>query len=97
MDVFVDLESFIEEVHASVARGNHKLPFHFLRLNLVSSFEIDNGFLKLVLLGVMHSETRNNINLSRVVSVRFLVIMHCLELILFLLVQIAHLSKDFTI
>ena len=69
VDLLVDLESLIEKVHASVTTCNHKLPFDLLWLDLTRSFEVKDSFLKHVLLCVMHTETRYNINLRRVVTV----------------------------
>ena len=86
MDILINLKGFVEEVHASVARGYHKLPFDFFGLDLESSFEVNDSFFELVLFGMMHAEARDDIDLGWVVSVRFLIIMHSLEFILLLLV-----------
>lgn len=94
IDFLVNLKGFVKEVHPSIARGDHECPFNFFRLNLTSSFEVINGLLKHVLLSVVHTEARDNINLGRVVPEGFLVEVDGLKLILFLLVKIAHLGKD---
>jgi hypothetical protein len=86
VNVFIDLKSFIEQVHSSVARGNHKLPFDFTRLDLEGTLKVNYGLLELILLSMMHAEARDHIDLSRVVTERLLIVMHCLEFILFLLI-----------
>jgi hypothetical protein len=55
MDVFVNFKGFIEKVHSTIARGDHKLPFNFSWLDLEGSFKVDDGFLELILLGVVHT------------------------------------------
>jgi hypothetical protein len=64
---------------------------------MAGSFEVKNSLLKHILFGIMHSQTRDYVNLSRVVSIALLVVVNSLELILFLLVEIPHLSKDFRV
>ncbi len=97
MDVFVNLEGLVKEVHSAVARGDHELPFDLSGLDLEGTLEVHDSLLELVLLGVMHAEARYNIDLCRVVAVRLLIVMNCLELILLLLIQIAHLGEDFRV
>jgi len=82
VDCFVNLQSLIEKVHASIATGNHEVPLDFLGLDLVSALKVDNSFLKHVLLGVMHAQARDDIDFGRVVAVRFLIEVHSLEFIL---------------
>jgi len=55
MNVLIDLEGLIEEVHAAVARGNHELPLDLAGLDLEGALEVHDGLLKLVLLGMMHA------------------------------------------
>lgn len=55
MNVLVDLESLIEEVHAAVARGNHKLPLDLTGLDLEGALEVHDGLLELVLFSMMHA------------------------------------------
>ena len=43
----------------------------------------------------MHTKTRNDINFSWIVSVALLIVVDSLEFILFLLVQVTHLSQNF--
>jgi hypothetical protein len=62
------------------------LPFNLARLDLEGTLKVNNSLLKLVLLGVMHAQAGNNIDLGRVISVRLLVVVHSLELILLLLI-----------
>lgn len=94
VDLLVDLQGFVEEIHSSVARSDHELPLDFLGLDLACSFEVENCFLEHVLLCVVHSETRDYINFGWVVSVTLLVVMHGLEFVLLLLVEVAHLGQD---
>lgn len=86
MNIFVNLERFVEKVHASEARGNHKLPLHFLGLNLVCTLKVDDSLLKLILLSMVHTQARDHIDLSWVVSERLLIEMNGLIFILLLLV-----------
>jgi len=46
---------------------------------------------------VVHAEARNDVDLRRVVPVGLLVEVHCLELVLLLLVQVAHFGEDFRV
>ena len=94
MDLLINLQCFVKQVHSSVARGNHELPFHLFSLDLRGSFEVENGLLEHVLFGIVHTQARDNINFGWVVSVTLLVVMHSLELILFLLIKVTHLSQD---
>ena len=97
VDLLVDLESLLEKIHSSVARGDHELPLDFLRLNLTGAFEVLDSLLEHVLLGVMHAQARDYVDLGRVVTVALLIEVHSLELVLLLLVQVAHLGEDFGI
>lgn len=97
VDLFVDFQGFVKEIHASVAASNHKLPLDFLRLDLRRSFEILNRLLEHVLFCVMHAQTRDHINFGWVVPETLLVEMNCLELVLFLLVEVAHFGEDFRV
>lgn len=86
MDLLIDSESLVKEVHSPVATGYHEFPLDLLCLDLSSSVKVDDGLLELVLLGVMHTKARDNIDLGWVVAEGLLVVVHCLELILLLLV-----------
>ena len=94
VDLLVDLQSLVEQIHASVATGDHKLPFDLLRLDLTGALEVLDSLLKHILLSMVHTQARDHINLRRVVPVALLIEMDSLELILLLLVQIAHLGED---
>jgi hypothetical protein len=93
-DVEIDLESLVEQVHSPVAGSNHELPLDFLGLDLGSSLEENDGLLEHVVFGIMHSEARNYVNFRWVVSETFVVVVNSLELILFLLVQVAHFGEN---
>lgn len=97
INVLVDFQGLVEQVHSTVARSNHERPLVLLRLDLLSALEIDNSLFKHVVFGVMHTEARDHINLGRVVPVRFLVEVHSLELVLLLLIEVTHLSEDLRI
>jgi len=97
VDLLVDLQRLVEQVHAAVATCDHQLPFDLLRLDLGSSLEVLDGLLKHILLGVVHTKARNDINLARVVAITLLVKVHRLELILLLLVKVAHLGQNLRI
>lgn len=45
----------------------------------------------------MHTKARDYIDFGWVIAIRLLVVVNSLELILFLLIQVAHLGKDLTI
>ena len=94
VNLFVDLERLVEEVHAPVAARDHELPLDLLRLDLARPFEILDRLLKHVLLRVVHPQTRDHVDLRRVVPEALLVEVHCLELVLLLLVEVAHLGED---
>ena len=95
VDLLVDLECVIEERHASVAGSNHETPLALLWLDLRSALEEQDGALVLVLLHVVHAQARNHIQLGWIVSIRLHVIVHSLELVLLLLVEVAHLCENF--
>ena len=57
MDVLIDLEGIVEETHPSEAGGNHELPLDLSSLDLSGPLEEDDGLLKVVLLGVVHTKT----------------------------------------
>ena len=97
VDLFVDLESLVEEIHSSVAAGDHEAPFDFLGLDLAGALEEEDSLLKHVLLGVVHTQAGDHVNLGRVVSVTFLVVVDGLEFILLLLIKVAHLGEDFRV
>lgn len=97
MNLLVDLQCLVEETHTAVARGNHELPLDFLGLNLAGALEVQDGFLEHVLLGVVHTETTDDVNLGRVVAIRLLVVVHSLILVLLQLVKVTHLSEDLRI
>jgi len=44
---------------------------------------------------MVHAETRNDIYFGGVIPEAFIVVVHRLELVILLLVEIAHLSEDF--
>ena len=94
IDLLVHLECLVEEVHPAVAGSDHELPLDFFWLNLACTLEILDSLLKHVLLGVVHAQARDDVDFGRVVPVALLVEMHGLELILLLLVQIAHLGEN---
>jgi hypothetical protein len=54
MNIFIYFKCFIEQIHASVAGGYHKLPLDLFGLDLESTFKVNNGLFKLILLGMMH-------------------------------------------
>ncbi len=95
VNVLIYFKRLVEQVHASVATSNHKTPFVLLWLDLLRSLKINNSFFKHVVLCMMHAETADHVDLRRVVSIRLLVEMNSLELISFLLIQVAHLCQDF--
>jgi len=97
IDFFVDTESFVEEVHAAVARGNHETPLDFFRLDLTSSFEVNDSLLEHVLLGMVHTKATDDINFGGVVPVTLLIVVDSLELIRLLLVEVSHLGKNFRV
>ena len=97
IDLLVHLQCLIEKVHSSVAAGNHELPLDFLGLNLACSLEVLDRLLEHVLFGVVHAQARDHIDLGGIVPVTFLVEVHGLELVLLLLVQVAHLGEDFRV
>ena len=86
MNILIDLKCLVKQIHSSVATGDHELPFDFFRLDLECSLEVYNGLFKLILLGMVHTKARNNINFSGVISVGLLVVVDSLELILLLLI-----------
>ena len=94
VDLLIDLERLIEEVHPAIAGGDHELPFDFLHLDLGSSLEVKDSLFEHVLFGIVHTEARDDIDLGWVVSVTLLVVVNSLELILLLLVEVTHLSED---
>lgn len=94
VDLFVNLKCLVKEIHPAVAGCNHELPFHFFHLDLRCSFEVKDSLFEHILLGIMHTEARDHIDLCWVVSVTLLVIVNSLELILLLLVEITHLGKN---
>ncbi|MEN9873382.1 MAG: hypothetical protein RL186_279, partial [Pseudomonadota bacterium] len=49
------------------------------------------------LFGKVHAQTRNDFDFGWVVSVRLLVVMHGLEFVLLLLVEIPHFGQDFRV
>lgn len=95
VNVLVHFKRLVEQVHASVATSDHKTPFVFLRLDLLRPLEINNSFFEHVVLCMVHAETADHVDFRWVVPIRLLVEMNCLELISFLLIQVAHLSQDF--
>ena len=97
IDLLVDLQSLVKEIHSAITRGNHELPLDLFRLNLRGAFEVLDGLFKHVLLGVVHTEAGDDVDLGWVVSVGFLVEMNGLEFVLFLLVEVAHLGEDFRV
>ena len=86
INLLIDLEGLIEEVHASVATSYHKLPLDFLGLDLTGTFKVLDRLLEHVLLSMVHAKTRNHIDLGRIVTIGLLVEVDSLELVLFLLV-----------
>lgn len=97
INFFVDSESFVEEVHAAIARGNHETPLDFFWLDLTSSFEVNDGLLEHVLFGVVHTKATDDINFGGVIPVTLLVVVDSLELIRLLLVEVSHLGEDFRV
>ena len=86
VNLFIDLEGLIKEVHSSVATSDHELPLDFLGLDLTGAFEVLNRLFEHVLLSVVHTKARNHINLGGIVPVGLLVEVDSLELVLLLLV-----------
>ena len=86
MNVFIDLEGLVEQVHAAVARGDHELPLDLTRLDLECTLKVYDGLLELVLLSMMHAKARDHIDFCGVVPVGLLVVVHSLELVLLLLI-----------
>jgi len=70
------------------------LPLDLARLNLESPLKVDYGLLELILFRVMHTQAGYHIDLRRVVPVGLLVVVHGLEFILLLLIEVAHLRED---
>ena len=68
MDLLIDSECFIEEVHSPIATSYHEFPLDFLGLNLSSTIKVDNGLLELILLCVVHTQAGDHINLGWVVA-----------------------------
>ena len=97
VNLLVDLQCLIEEVHSAVARSDHELPLDLLGLNLAGALEVLDSLLEHVLFSVVHTKARDHIDFRWVVAITLLVEMHRLELILFLLVEIAHLCEDFRV
>jgi len=97
IDILIDLQSLIKQVHASIARSDHEGPLVLLGLTLLSTFEVNNCLFKLIVLCVVHAETRDHIDLGRVVAIGLLVEVNSLELVLLLLVEVAHLRQNFRV
>ena len=97
VDLLVHLQSLIEKVHSAITGRYHELPLDFLGLNLAGAFEVLDRLLEHVLLGVMHAKAGDNVDFGRVVSVAFLVEVNSLELVLFLLVKVAHFGENFRV
>lgn len=70
------------------------MPLDLLGLDLVGALEVHDGLLEHVLLRMVHAQARDDIDLGWVVPVRLLVEMDGLELILLLLVEVAHFGED---
>ena len=68
MDLLINSEGFIEEVHSSIATSYHEFPLDFLGLNLSSTVKVDNSLLELILLGMVHTQAGDHINLGWVVA-----------------------------
>lgn len=94
LDVKVNLEGLVKQVHSSVARCNHKLPLDFLALNLSGTLEENDCLFEHVVFGVMHSEAGDHIDFGGVVSKTLVIVVDCLELVLFLLIQVAHFGEN---
>ena len=73
------------------------MPLDLFWLNLTGAFEILDSLFEHVLLGVVHTQTRDYVDLGRVVTIALLIEVHGLELVLFLLVQVTHFGEDFGI
>ena len=97
VNFLVNLKSFVEKIHSSVAGRNHEWPLDLLRLHLLSTFEINNSFFKHVIFSMVHTQARDHINFCGIVPIRLGVEVNGLELVLLLLIQIAHLSEDLTV
>jgi hypothetical protein len=97
VDLFVNLQCLVKEIHPAVAGCDHELPFDFLHLDLRSSLEVKDSLFEHILLGIVHTEARDDINLCWVVSVTLLIIVNSLELVLLLLVEVTHLGKNLRI
>ena len=57
VNLLIDLEGLIKQVHASVATSDHELPLDLLGLDLTGAFEVLDRLFKHVLLGVVHTKT----------------------------------------
>ena len=57
VNLFIDFEGLIEEVHSSVATSDHELPLDLLGLDLTGAFKVLDRLFKHVLLGVVHAKT----------------------------------------
>ena len=97
IDFLIDFQGLIEQVHSSVAASDHELPLDLLWLDLARPLEVLDSLLEHVLLRVVHSEARDHIDLRWIVPVALLVEVDSLELILLLLVEVAHLGQDFRV
>jgi len=64
---------------------------------LRGTFEVNNGLLKQILLGIVHAQAGDDVYFGGVVAVAFLVVVDGLELVLLLLVEVAHLGEDFRV
>jgi len=69
MDLLVNFESIVEEVHSPITGGDHELPFHFFILNLGGTFEEKDGLLEHVLFRVVHTQARDYIDFGRVIAI----------------------------
>ena len=73
------------------------MPFDLFGLNLAGALEVLDSLFKHVLFSVVHAQARDDIDFGWVVSIALLVEVHGLELVLFLLVKVAHFSEDFRV
>ena len=94
VDVLVDLQRLIQQVHASVTRSDHEGPLVLFGLDLLRPLKVNDGLLKHVILGVVHAEAGDHVDLGGVVAVALLIEVDSLKLVLLLLVEVAHFRED---
>ena len=56
VDSLIYLQCLLEITYSPLAGSHHELPFHFIRLDLAGSLEVEAGFLIEALLDVVDSQ-----------------------------------------